>query len=95
MDIGTGIAFGCTVLGIVAVAFRIFPVKKHNPGNSSVAKEQRIKSMEKKLDHVRYEDTCDQIVKRLERSSEDLKEMVMQGFKNIDRQLNEIRKKLN
>ena len=36
MDIGTGIPIGCTILGIVAVAFRIFPAKKknNNPGSS-------------------------------------------------------------
>ena len=35
MDIGTGIAIGCTVLGGVGVLFRIFPSKKkNNPGNN-------------------------------------------------------------
>ena len=33
MDIGTGIAIGCTVLGGVGVLFRIFPSKKKNNGN--------------------------------------------------------------
>ena len=33
MDIGTGLTIGFSILGAVAVVFRIFPPKKKNSGN--------------------------------------------------------------
>lgn len=40
MDIGTGIAVGATILGIVAVLFRIFPKKEKNNPNSKYLLEK-------------------------------------------------------
>ena len=102
MDIGTGIAYGMgsasTILGIVAVIFRIFPRKNNpgnpgNPGNSAV--EKRLNAMDDKFKAVRYGDTCDEIVKRLEGIFKMLKGTVDSGFKKVDKQLEEIRKRLN
>jgi len=101
MDIGTGIAYGMgsasTILGIVAVIFRIFPRKNNpgnpgNPGNSAV--EKRLNAMDDKFKAVRYGDTCDEIVKRIEGMFGMLKETVDKGFKNMNTQFGEIRKKL-
>ena len=99
MDIGTGIVVGCAiisaVIAIIAILFRIFPAKKNNPGNpgnSSI--EKRLNAMDEKFKTVRYGDTCDEIVKRLEGLFKMLKGTVDSGFKNMNTQLGEIRKSL-
>lgn len=98
MDIGTGIAVGLgsgsTILGIVAIIFRIFPKKDNpgNPGNSTI--DKRLNAIDEKFKTVRYGDTCDEIVKRLEGFFKMLKGTVDSGFKNMNDQLGEIRKSL-
>ena len=98
MDIGTGIAVGLgsgsTILGIVAIIFRLFPKKSNpgNPGNSLV--DKRFDAMNKKIGEMRKEETCDEIVKRIEGIFGTLKEIVDTGFKNMNKQFDEIRKGL-
>jgi len=41
MDVGTGIVIGCTILGGVAVGFRIFPSKKNSNPNSKYLLTER------------------------------------------------------
>jgi len=97
LDTPTAIITGFTVLGsiwgIVAVLTRIFPGKKNNPGNSVI--EKRLNGMEKKFERVRYKDNCSEIVKRLDSTFEMLEKSVNAGFKNMDKQLDAIRKGLN
>ena len=99
IGIGAGIIIGCTILGtifgIITILFRIFPAKKNNPGNpgnSSV--EKRFNAIDEKFKTVRYGDTCDEIVKRLEGLFRMLKGTVDTGFQNMNKQLGEIRKGL-
>ena len=98
MDIGTGIAVGLgsgsTILGIVAIIFRLFPKKNNpgSPGNSIV--EKRLDVMNKKFGEMRKEETCNEIVKRIEGTFGTLKETMTTGFQNVNKQLIEIQKKL-
>jgi len=97
MELGTAIlcssAIFATVFGIVAIVFKFKKSNPGNPGNSSV--EKRLNAMDEKFKTVRYGDTCDEIVKRLEGLFKMLKGTVDTGFKNMNKQFDEIRKGLN
>lgn len=97
LGIGEGIIGASCVLGIVAVVFRIFP-KKHNPRNpgnpGNPALEKRLNGIDEKFKGVRYEDTCGEIVKRLEGTSKTINKSVESGFQAIDKRLENIEKRL-
>ena len=107
--IGLGTAIICSsaifamVFGIVAIVFKLINSRRDsgsNPGsNSSTEKrfsavDKKFEGVDKKFDSVRWGDTCDQIVKRIEGTQVMLKEMVENGFKNVSTQLEKIEKKL-
>jgi len=82
MDIGTGIAAGCSILGGIAVMFKLFGSGKNgNPNVKSLKNE-----MDKKFDEVQWKDVCD------ERSG-GIKELLTAGFKQINSRLDKLNNK--
>lgn len=96
MELGTAIicssAIFATVFGIVTIVFRLKKNNPGNPGNSVVNK--RLDAMNKKFGEMRKEETCDEIVKRIEGTFGTLEKTMEIGFGNINTQLIEIRKGL-
>ena len=84
IGIGAGIIIGCTILGtifaVITILFRVFP-RKNNSGKPN--NPNNPKSKERK---VRYEDTCDEIVKRFEGAFDMLKEAMDKYTRWIDDQ---------
>jgi len=83
MDIGTGIAIGCTILGGVAVGFRLFPSKKknNNPSNNPNGKYL----LEKVFDE--YKEGTIVRIQGLEGDVSEIKDGVKRLHKRIDEAL--------
>ena len=102
-SVGLGTSIICSsaifaiIFGIVAVIFKLIDSRKNpgspNPGQNSSA-EKRFSAINEKFKDVRWKDSCEEIVKRIEGTQVGLKETMENGFKNVSKQLDEIKRKL-
>jgi len=100
--IGLGTAIICSsaifaiIFGIVAIVFKLINSRRDsgsNPGQNS-STEKRFSAINEKFKDVRWKDSCEEIVKRIEGTQVGLKETMENGFTNVVKQLDEIKRKL-
>ena len=101
--IGLGTAIICSsaifaiIFGIVAIVFKLINSRRNpcslNPGQNS-STEKRFSAINEKFKDVRWKDSCEEIVKRIEGTQVGLKETMENGFTNVVKQLDEIKRKL-